>query len=64
MSRLYKKERITVRMSSEQLGRLDRAAKIESRRRGEAVEPSQLFRETAMRGVDEIIATEEVKATT
>jgi hypothetical protein len=45
-----------VRISPEQRARLKRAAAIETRRRGETVDLSQLLREVGMAAVDRIIA--------
>jgi len=45
-----------VRISPEQRARLKRAAAIETRRRGEDVDLSQLLREVGMAAVDRIIA--------
>jgi hypothetical protein len=56
MPRHNKTERITVRVSPEQRSRLAAAAKAESKRRGELIEPSQLLREGGMARVDEILA--------
>lgn len=57
MPRLNKTERITVRISQEQRHRLTAAARVESKRRGELIEPSQLLREGGMARVDEILAS-------
>lgn len=51
---------LMVRISPEQRARIKRAAAIETRRRGEQVDLSQLFREVGMAGVDQIIAKEEL----
>lgn len=48
-----------VRISPEQRTRLKRAAMIETRRRGEDVDLSQLLREVGMAAVDRIIAEAE-----
>jgi len=58
--RHVKKERLTVRLSSQDAGDLEKAARLESTRRGEIVEQSQLLRELAMPRVREIIAGEPV----
>lgn len=47
---------LMVRISPEQRARLKRAASIETRRRGETVDLSQLLREVGMAAVDRIIA--------
>lgn len=47
---------LMVRISQEQRARLKRACAIETRRRGETVDLSQLLREVAMEAVDRIIA--------
>lgn len=47
---------LMVRISAEQRARLKRAASIETRRRGETVDLSQLLREVGMAAVDRIIA--------
>lgn len=47
---------LMVRISPEQRARLKRAATIETRRRGEQVDLSQLLREIGMVAVDRIIA--------
>jgi len=50
---------VMVRISPEQRARLKRAAAIETRRRGETVDLSQLLREIGMAAVDRIIAENE-----
>lgn len=50
---------MAVRISPEQRARLKRAAAIETRRRGETVDLSQLLREVGMAAVDRIIAENE-----
>jgi len=50
---------LMVRISPEQRARLKRACAIETRRRGETVDLSQLLRERAMAEVDRIIAEAE-----
>jgi hypothetical protein len=46
---------LMVRISPEQRRRLEKAAAIETRRRGETVDLSQLLRELAMAEIDRII---------
>lgn len=55
MNGLSKDARLTVRFSPVQLADLDSAAKIESQRRGEIVEPSTLLRELCMSAVRDIL---------
>jgi hypothetical protein len=62
MSDLYKTERMTIRWSAEQLARIERAAEIQSRRKGELIEPGTLVRDLTMPGVDEILASVEATA--
>jgi len=50
---------LMVRISPEQRSRLKRAADIETRRRGETVDLSQLLREVGMAAVDRIISEAE-----
>lgn len=60
MSKLYKTARMTIRWSPDQFARIERAAKIESRRRGELIEPGALVREVTMPRIEEILAAAEV----
>lgn len=50
---------LMVRISPEQRTRLKRAAAVETQRRGETVDLSQLLRELAMAAVDRILAADE-----
>jgi len=56
---LVKKKRLLVRVTSQEASEVERAARIESRRRGEIVGESTLLRELAMPRVREIIAAEQ-----
>lgn len=58
MKRHVKKERLTVRLSSQEAADLEKAARLESGRRRENVEESTLLRELAMPRVREILAGE------
>jgi hypothetical protein len=57
MDDLLKSERLQMRLTPDQLDRIERAAAIVSRRRGELVDPSSLARELAVPGVNEILAS-------
>jgi hypothetical protein len=57
MKRLVKKKRLLVRLSPQDAADVDRAARLESRRRGEVVGESTLLRELAMPKVRELLAT-------
>ena len=52
-----------VRISPEQRSRLKRACALETRRRGEQVDLSQLFRELGMAAVDQLLAAAELQPT-
>jgi uncharacterized protein (DUF1778 family) len=52
---VHKKDRFLVRVTADQRRRLERAATIETQRRGELVGVATLLRELAMPRVDEII---------
>ena len=54
--RLHKTDRINVRLTPDQLRALERAARLESDRRGELVDESTLVREITMAAVDRILA--------
>lgn len=58
MKSLVKKKRLLVRLTSQEASEVERAARLESRRRGEIVGESTLLRELAMPRVREIIAGE------
>lgn len=57
MDDLLKSERLMVRYTPDQLDRISRAAVIQSRRRGEIVDPSSLVRELTVPAVSEILAS-------
>ncbi len=63
MKRHVKKERLTVRLSSQDAADLAKAASLESRRRREIVDESTLLRELAMPRVRELLAGELVLQT-
>lgn len=59
MKDLRKDDQLNIRMQRQQKARIRRAAKIESRRRGQIVEPGPLLLELGMPGVDRILAEAE-----
>ena len=61
MDDLLKSERLQMRLTPDQLARIERAAVIESRRRGELVDPSTLAREKVVPAADEILASATVQ---
>jgi uncharacterized protein (DUF1778 family) len=62
MKRLHKTKHLGVRLTAEQERQLARAAKIESDRRGEIVRASELLREIAFLGIEQILAKHEAAA--
>lgn len=56
MQRLHKKAQISVRWTPDQLREIEKAARIESRRRGEIVERASLVRELTLQGVERILS--------
>jgi uncharacterized protein (DUF1778 family) len=60
--RLHKTDKLTIRFTPDQSRSIDRAAKLESERRGELVEQSTLVREIALLGVEQILAKHEAAA--
>lgn len=55
MKSLVKKQRLLVRLTEQDAADLERAARLESRRRGELVGESTLLRELAMPRVREVL---------
>ena len=62
MKALHKKARIAFRLTTAQRRDIDRAAKIESQRRGEFVEPGALARELTLQGVERILSKPQAAA--
>lgn len=62
MQRLHKKAQVSVRWTPDQLREIERAARIESKRRGEIVERAALIRELTLAGVERILANQVVAA--
>ncbi len=58
MRRLVKTKELKLRLTAQEASDLERAARIESRRRGELVGESTLLRELAMPRVRKIVAAE------
>lgn len=58
MRSLVKKRPLFIRLTSQEAADVERAARIESRRRGELVGRSTLVRELAMPRVREIVAAD------
>jgi hypothetical protein len=56
MRRLVKNKELKIRLSSQDAADLEKAARMESRRRGEIVGDSTLLRELAMPRVRELLA--------
>ncbi len=62
MKRLVKTKELKLRLSSQDAADLQKAARIESRRRGEIVGESTLLRELGMPRVRELLAEQLVEA--
>lgn len=62
MRRLVKSKELKVRLSPQDATELERAARAESRRRGELVGESTLLRELAMPHIRKIVAAEQAAA--
>lgn len=62
MKSLVKKKRVLVRLTNQEAADLERAARLESKRRGEIVGDSTLLRELGMVAVDHILALAEQHA--
>jgi uncharacterized protein (DUF1778 family) len=62
MRNLHKKQQTNIRWTPAQLKEIERAARIESQRRGEVVERAALIRELALLGVEQILAKHEAAA--
>jgi hypothetical protein len=56
MQRLHKKAQTNVRWTPDQLREIEKAVRIESRRRGEIVERAALIRELTLAGVERILS--------
>jgi hypothetical protein len=56
--RLHKTDRLTIRLTPAQARDIDQAARLESDRRGEVVDPSTLVRELVVKAVSRILASQ------